>query len=108
MKKFALSISLLLVVTLCCSQSPKIKTKFTRPVNNTISIGTNAIYLDNLVDDTLIAYINRAKFSIDAAMYSFKETTDISSISAAINNAYTRGVLVLLSDKCFYINPSKL
>jgi hypothetical protein len=51
-----------------------------------------------LVDDTLIAYINRAKFSIDAAMYSFIETTDISSISAAIKNAYARGVLVLLSD----------
>ena len=108
MKKTSLLLGLLLLNTLAWTQTPKIKAYFTRPVNNSVSTGTNAIYLDNLVDDTLIAYINRAQFTIDAAIYSFKETTDISSISAAIKNAYARGVLVLLSDKCFYINPSKL
>ena len=71
----------------------KIITYFSRPVNNAVSSGTNAIYLNDLIDDTLIAYINRAKYTLDMAIYSFNES-GISSISAAINNAYTRGVSI--------------
>lgn len=94
MKKTSLLLGLLLLTTLAWTQTPKIKAYFTRAVNNSVSTGTNAVFLDNLVDDTLIAYINRAQFTIDAAIYSFKETNDISSIAAAINSAYARGVAV--------------
>lgn len=80
------------------SSNGKIISYFTRPVNNSVSSGTNAIYLNKLVDDTLIAYINRAKYSLDMAVYSLNEEDNtngsISKISTAINNAYSRGVKV--------------
>jgi len=75
------------------TNTQKIITYFSRPVNNAVSSGTNAIYLNDLIDDTLIAYINRAKYTLDMAIYSFNES-EISSISTAINNAYTRGVSI--------------
>ncbi len=71
----------------------KITTYFSRPVNNGVSTGTNAVYLNDLIDDTLIAYIDRAKYTIDIAVYSFNES-GISSISNAINNAYSRGIAI--------------
>ncbi len=67
------------------------KVYFTNTVDNTVSTGVNAIQCDNSLDDTLIAYINRAQYSIDLAIYNFT-TTNISSISAAMNNAYSNGV----------------
>ena len=72
----------------------KIKVYFNNPVNTSISTGTNAIYLNQSVDDTLIAYINRAKYSLDVAMYNYSQTTSFSDIAAAVNNAYSRGVTV--------------
>jgi phosphatidylserine/phosphatidylglycerophosphate/cardiolipin synthase-like enzyme len=51
----------------------------------------NAIQLDDLMDDTLIAYINRADKTIDLAIYSFG-TQNISNIAAALNAAHNRGV----------------
>ncbi len=70
-----------------------IKVYFDRPVDNSVSTGTDAIWLDKTLDDTLIAYINRAKESIDVAIYNFNNT-GISNISTALNNAYNRGVQV--------------
>ncbi len=70
-----------------------IKVYFDRPVDNSVSTGTDAIWLDKTLDDTLIAYINRAKESIDVAIYNFNNT-GISNISTALNNAYNRGVRV--------------
>lgn len=72
----------------------KIIAYFNRPVNNAVSTGTNAIYLNKLIDDTLIAYINRAKHTLDCAVYSFNESSGITSISAALNAAYSRGVVI--------------
>jgi len=69
------------------------KVYFNNPVNTSVSSGTNAIYLNQSVDDTLIAYINRAKYSIDVAVYNYIQS-GISNIATAINNAYTRGVNV--------------
>jgi phosphatidylserine/phosphatidylglycerophosphate/cardiolipin synthase-like enzyme len=94
MKKTILFISLIFFAFQLWSQNDKIVTYFSRPVNNTVSSGTNAIYLNQLIDDTLIAYINRAKYTLDFAIYSFNETAAISSISTAINNAYARGVAI--------------
>ncbi len=71
----------------------KVIAYFNTPVDNSVSNGTNAIYLPNAIDDTLIAYINRAKSSIDFTMYNFTES-GISSVSSALNAAYARGVTV--------------
>jgi len=103
MKKFFLLICFSLVSFITWSQvndnkapaaTQKIIAYFNRPVNNNVSTVSNAIYLNNLVDDTLIAYINRAKYSLDFAVYSYNETSEISSISTAVNNAYLRGVAI--------------
>lgn len=75
--------------------SGDIKTYFTRPVDTTVSTGTNAIQIYRAVDDTCIAYINRAKYTIDIAIYNFN-VEGISNIADALNAAYTRGVVVRL------------
>jgi phosphatidylserine/phosphatidylglycerophosphate/cardiolipin synthase-like enzyme len=75
-----------------------IKTYFTRPVDTTVATGPKAIQIYRAADDTCIAYINRAKYSIDVAIYNFN-VEGISSIAGALNNAFTRGVTVrLVSD----------
>ena len=75
------------------TSSGDIKVYFDRPVDNSVSTGTDAIWLDKAIDDTLIAYIDRAKQTIDVAIYNFNNT-GISNISTALNNAYNRGVQV--------------
>ncbi len=72
-----------------------IKCYFTQPVDNTFSNGVNAKYLNNVVFDTLAAYINRAKYTIDIAQYEY-ETYSGDPIYTAINNAYSRGVKIRL------------
>lgn len=79
------------------AQNPKIKCYFNHPVNSAVSTGTNAVYLNGTMKDTLIAYINRAKFSIDFCVYNFYCTSasdPILAIATAVNNAYTRGVTI--------------
>ena len=79
------------------AQNPKIKCYFNHPVNNNASSGTNAVYLNGTFKDTLIAYINRAKYSIDFCVYNYYSTsgTDaINAIATAVNAAYTRGVTI--------------
>ncbi|MEI6310838.1 MAG: phospholipase D-like domain-containing protein [Bacteroidota bacterium] len=73
--------------------SGTIKVYFNNPVNNSVSTGTNAIYLPTGIDDTLINYINRAKYTLDMTIYDF-DNNGISNISTAINNAANRGVRV--------------
>ncbi len=68
-----------------------IKTYFNRTVDNTVSTGTNAIYLNGLVADTLIAYINRSKSELEIAIYNWDNS---SSITSAVNAAAARGVKV--------------
>lgn len=76
------------------TSSGDMKVYFTRSVDNTYANGTNAINLNNLVDDTLIAYIGRAKESIDIAIYNVTSAGSISDIAGAINTAYTNGIKV--------------
>lgn len=75
------------------TKSGHIKIYFNRPVNTSVSTGVNAVYLNNTVDDTLIAYINRAKHTIDVAVYNYIQS-GFSNIATAINSAYTRGVSI--------------
>lgn len=74
--------------------SSHIKIFFTRPVDTTVSSGTPAKFVNQGIDDTLINYINRAKHTLDIAVYDYKQSAGISNIATAINNAYTRGVQV--------------
>jgi hypothetical protein len=50
-----------------------------------------AQYISLAFDDTLKAYIDRAINTLDIAIYSF-DATNTGLISAAINDAYNRGV----------------
>ncbi len=71
-----------------------IKVYFTQPVDNTYALnGVNAVQLKNSMFDTLAAYINRAKYSVDLAQYEY-ETYTGDPIAAAVNAAYARGVKV--------------
>lgn len=70
-----------------------IKVYFNTAVDHTYSSGTNAIQLPSAIDDTLISYIDRAKYSIDLTMYNFNNT-GISNVSNALKAAANRGVVV--------------
>ena len=70
-----------------------IKAYFTTDVEHSVSNGENAISLPQAVDDTLISYINRAKYSVDLCVYNFNND-GISNISNALNTAANNGVQV--------------
>jgi len=85
----------LILVTLLSVQvhaTNKIKYYFNKPVNNTVSNGVNAQYLNNCMGDTLVAYINRAKYTLDIAVYNY--TSSFPAIYVAVNSAHNRGVRV--------------
>lgn len=78
------------------SQNPNIKCYFNHPVNTFISNGQNAAYLNNTFPDTIAAYINRAKYTVDIALYNYTSGTgsNVAKIATAVNNAVARGVAV--------------
>lgn len=75
------------------NSSGDIKVYFNSLVNHDYSNGVDAIYLYDLLDDTLINYINRAKYTIDFTMYNFNNN-GISNVSNALKAAANRGVRV--------------
>ncbi|MDY0343774.1 MAG: phospholipase D-like domain-containing protein [Lentimicrobium sp.] len=75
------------------NSSGDIKVYFNTAVDHDYSHGVDAIVLPNTVDDTLISYINRAKYSIDFTMYNFNNS-GISNVSNALKAAADRGVTV--------------
>ncbi len=78
--------------------SGSIKAYFNKPVNNAYSQGQNAVYSYFGLDDTIINYINRSVSTLDIMMYNWNNS-NLSSISNAVNAAYTRGVAVrVISD----------
>ncbi len=70
--------------------SGDIKVYFNKPVDTTVSTGTNAISLINQFADTIIAYINRAQQTIDIMMYD----NESRPIIEALNAAHQRGVQI--------------
>jgi phosphatidylserine/phosphatidylglycerophosphate/cardiolipin synthase-like enzyme len=72
----------------------KVKFYFNRPVDVSVSNTINAIYLNNCMADTLVAYINRAKYTIDIAQYDYNQSNSFVNIATAINSAHARGVQV--------------
>ena len=69
------------------------KVYFNTAVDHSYSTGVNAIVLPSAIDDTLIAYINSAKYTIDFTMYNFNNQ-GISNISTALIAAANRGLRV--------------
>jgi phosphatidylserine/phosphatidylglycerophosphate/cardiolipin synthase-like enzyme len=65
---------------------------FNNTVDTSYSKGTDAKVLLFTIDDTLVAYISRAKYSIDLALYNFNNDNLSANISDALNAAYGRGV----------------
>ncbi len=76
------------------ASSGKMAVYFNRPVNTAVSTGENAVYLHNAMADTLIAYLNRAKYTVDIAQYNYNQSAGYSNIATAINNCIARGVRV--------------
>ena len=76
------------------STSGFIRVYFNNPVDTSVATGEKAGYLHYAIDDTLIAYINRAKYTIDVAVYNFIQSSQIADIAAAINAAYTNGIRI--------------
>ena len=78
------------------AQNPRIKCYFNHPVNNAISTGKNAVYLNNTFPDTIAAYINRAKYTVDIALYNYTANagSNVAKIATAANAAAARGVTV--------------
>lgn len=89
MRKFLL---LLLSFPLLSNAQNKIKYFFNQPVNTSVAKGVNAQYLHNCMGDTIVAYINRSKYTLDIAVYNY--TSSFPAIATAINSAYARGVKV--------------
>lgn len=75
------------------NSSGEIKSYFSTPVNNSLASDIDAIYLPQTIDDTLIKYIERAKYTIDLAIYNLNND-GISNISNALLSAADRGVVV--------------
>ncbi len=75
----------------------KIKVFFNHPVDTSFSTtGIYATFITNTLSDTMSAYINRAKYTVDVAQYDYtaNNTSGVGEFAAAINNAYARGVKV--------------
>jgi len=78
------------------AQNPKIKCYFNHPVNNAVATNAKAVFLNGTFPDTIAAYINRAKYTVDIAQYDFTSTAGdvVSKIATAANSAVARGVVV--------------
>lgn len=90
---------LLLSVHTSLLAQAKIKAYFNHPVNTAVSTSVNAVYLPNgTMGDTIVAYINRAKYTLDIAQYDYNQDTysgvGYANIATAVNAAYNRGVTV--------------
>ncbi|TSJ42057.1 phospholipase D-like domain-containing protein [Fluviicola chungangensis] len=79
--------------------SGTIKTYFNRVTDISYSTGTNAVFLNHRIADTLAAYIDRTNSSLDIAIYNWDHSPDAMKIITAVNNAYNRGVKIrVISD----------
>ena len=59
------------------NSSGDMKVYFNTPVDNSVSTGTNAIYVYQGLDDTLINYINRAKKTLESAHDSLQQLSNM-------------------------------
>ncbi|MBH8557939.1 phospholipase D-like domain-containing protein [Hymenobacter negativus] len=65
--------------------SGKMRVYFNNPVDNTLALpGNNAVYLPSgHIADTLASYINKARKTVDLAIYNWNSTVILNSVNAA-------------------------
>jgi phosphatidylserine/phosphatidylglycerophosphate/cardiolipin synthase-like enzyme len=90
MRHHALLLGLALCPPTLMSQSDRIRVYFNQDTDPAVSSGTLAISLHEAMDDTIEAYIDRALYTIDVAVYNANDY----SIISALNQAEDRGVQV--------------
>lgn len=78
------------------AQNPFVKCYFNKPINSNLSTGLPAQNIGSAFPDTIAAYIDRAKSTLDIAVFSYTTNGNDSviKIARAVNNAYKRGVKV--------------
>jgi PLD-like domain/Secretion system C-terminal sorting domain len=81
------------IISFSANAGNKFRYYFNHPVDNSVSRGVNAVYLNNCMADTLVAYINRSMYTLDIAVYDYIQGS-FANIATAVNNAYSRGVQV--------------
>ncbi len=69
----------------------QIKVWFNNPVDNSVSTGVNATFVNGAMDDTIIYYLDHAQYSVDLCIYNID---NINNLITAINDAYARGLTV--------------
>ncbi|HMX05351.1 MAG TPA: phospholipase D-like domain-containing protein [Chitinophagales bacterium] len=83
------SYSAITAMATASNSSGQIKVWFNNPVDNSVSTGTNATFVNSAMDDTVIWYLDHAKYSLDIAIYNID---NVNYIINSINDAYARGV----------------
>ncbi len=83
------SFSAIAAMATASNSTGQIKVWFNNTVDNSVSTGTNALFVNGTMDDTIIWFLDHAKYSLDIAIYNIDNNNNIIS---AINDAYARGV----------------
>lgn len=73
------------------NSSGTIKVWFNNPVDNSVSTGVDAVYCNGTFADSIIYFMDHAKYSLDICIYNIDNDNNIIT---AINEAYARGVTV--------------
>lgn len=86
--------------------SGDIQIYFNASVETAVSTGTDAIFVDNAMADTIKAYIDRSKYTLDIAAYSWDT---LNRFHENINAAYDRGVQVrFVCDEAELTGPERV
>ncbi len=83
------SYSAIAAMATASNSTGEIKIWFNNTVDNSVSTGTNAIFVNGSMDDTIIDILDHALYSVDICIYNID---NINNIITAINDAYARGV----------------
>lgn len=83
------SFSAITAMATASNSTGQIKVWFNSPVDNSVSTGENAIFVNGTMDDTIKWYLDHAQYSLDIAVYNID---NINYIINSINDAYARGV----------------
>ncbi len=83
------SYSAIAAMATASNSTGQIKVWFNNTVDNSVSTGTNAVFVNGSMDDTIINILDHALYSVDICIYNID---NINNIITAINDAYARGV----------------
>ncbi len=83
------SFSAIAAMATASNSTGEIKVWFNNTVDNSVSTGTNAVFVNGSMDDTIINILDHALYSVDICIYNID---NVNNIITAINDAYARGV----------------